>query len=89
MITTIYSDRFMNDMANIYADKVYKAVIDAIRAIETMPGVGSLLIRMSLQEEFGKNIRKVVVNPFDLIYEYDQEKAIVYLHALIYQRSIK
>ena len=41
----------------------------------------------SIRSEFGTGVRKLAVNPFDLVYTYDAERDIVFIEAPIRQRT--
>ena len=41
----------------------------------------------SIRSEFGAGVRKLAVNPFDLVYTYDAERDIVFIEAPIRQRT--
>ena len=49
---------------------------------------GSSNIPQSIREQFGDGVRKVAVNPFDLIYTYYPEQDLVHIEALIHQRAV-
>ena len=71
----IYSDRFIDDASLIWSDKVMSELFTILKNIEAFPEIGS------------SNVRRVVVGPFDLVYEFAEESDTVYIHALVHQRK--
>lgn len=49
--------------------------------------IGSKAAPESIRSEFGAGVRKLAVNPFDLVYTYDAERDIVFIEAPIRQRT--
>lgn len=49
--------------------------------------IGSKAAPESIRSEFGAGVRKLAVNPFDLVYTYDAERDIVFIEATIRQRT--
>ena len=83
------SDRFIEDSQQIYSKHIAKTLERAIQNITFMPTCGSKIVALSLKSEFGEDVYKYLVGPFDLIYSYSEEKAVVELHALIDQRQVR
>ena len=52
------------------------------------PEMGSRILPTSIKRRFGDTVRKVVVDPFDIIYRYPAENRIlVYVVGLVHQRA--
>lgn len=49
--------------------------------IEGAGDIDSKAVPESIRSEFGAGIRKLAVNPFDLVYTYDAERDIVFIEA--------
>ena len=79
----IYTDGFLDDAAAIWSDRVQDRLERMLRAIEAFPGIGSPDIPASIQAAYGPRVRKVVVEPFDLIYEYDPDADAVIVYGLV------
>ena len=77
------ADRFVEDAAGILSDRVLDHVYEAVKLLQTFPQIGSPDVPTSIITEFGKGIRKYVVAPFDLVYEYDEQANVVYVYGLI------
>lgn len=84
-----YSDRFAGDLARVTSPKVEARVYEALDNIEAFEDFGSRLVPESIRREFGEGVRKVVVNPFDLVYTYYPEEDLARIEALIHQRAAK
>ena len=64
-----------------------KLVFDSLDTIEAAGDIGSKAVPESIRSEFGAGVRKLAVNPFDLVYTYDAERDIVFIEAPIHQRT--
>ena len=82
-----YSARFAADLAAIRTQKLEHQILSALDSIEDFPEIGSRNIPDSIAEQFGPGVRKLPVNPFDLIYTYYPEDGLVRIEALVHQRA--
>ena len=89
MASIVAARRFAEDLAGVWSERIVQDVTRAVQAIATFPRIGSSEIAASISEEFGEDVMKVVVGPFDLIYEYDEATDTVYLYGLIHGRSAR
>ena len=64
-----------------------KIIFDILDTIEAAGDIGSNAVPESIRSEFGAGVRKLAVNPFDLVYAYDAERDIVFIEATIRQRA--
>lgn len=55
--------------------------------IEGAGDIDSKAVPESIRSEFSAGIRKLAVNPFDLVYTYDAERDIAFIEAPIHQRT--
>lgn len=88
MASIVATQRFVEDLAEVWSERIVQDVTRAVQAIATFPRIGSSGIAPSISEEFGKDVMKVLVDPFDLIYEYDEVTDTVYLYGLVHGRSV-
>ena len=88
MASIVATQHFVEDLAEVWSERIVQNVERAVHAIATFPRIGSSEIAPSISEEFGENVMKVSVKPFDLIYEYDEATDTVYLYGLIQSRSV-
>ena len=87
MTKLLYSDRFANDLAGVTSTKIERKIFDILDAVEAAGDIGSKAVPESIRSEFGAGVRKLAVNPFDLVYTYDIERDIAFIEALIHQRA--
>ena len=66
---------------------IERKIFDILDTIEAAGDIGSKAVPESIRSEFGAGIRKLAVNPFDLVYAYDVERGIVFIEAPIHQRT--
>ncbi|WP_419598867.1 hypothetical protein [Sutterella wadsworthensis] len=69
-----YAERFADDLAAVTSPKVENRILENLDNIERFGGVGSSLVPRSIKEEFGGDVRKVAVNPFDLVCAWCSER---------------
>ena len=87
MTKLLYSDRFASDLAGVTSAKIERKIFDILDTIEAAGDIGSKAVPESIRSEFGAGVRKLAVNPFDLVYTYDIERDIAFIEALIHQRA--
>ena len=83
MARMLYTDGFIEDLSFVYSDEVQDNIRKALNAIEVFPKIGSNDIPRSVADNYGSTVLKIAVNPFDLIYEYDESADTVILYALV------
>ena len=64
-----------------------RKIFDILDTIEAAGDIGSKAVPESIRSEFGAGVRKLAVNPFNLVYTYDAERNIVFIEAPIHQRT--
>lgn len=87
MTKLLYSDRFASDLAGVTSAKIERKIFDILDAIEAAGDIGSKAVPESIRSEFGAGVRKLAVNPFDLVYTYNAKRDIAFIEALIHQRT--
>lgn len=83
----MFSQRFARDLAEITSPKLERRIFDMLDYIEAYGGFGSSNVPASVKRCYGEEVRKVAINPFDLIYTLDSEADVAHIEALIHQRS--
>ena len=68
-------------------ENIERKIFDILDAIEAAGDIGSKAVPESIRSEFGAGVRKLAVNPFNLVYTYDAERNIVFIEAPIHQRT--
>lgn len=84
-----YSYRFAEDLARVASRKVEARVYSVLDNVEAFGEIGSRLVSDSILREFGEGVRKVAIDPFDLVYTYYAEENLVRIEALIHQRMAR
>lgn len=82
-----FSERFVSDFAVITSAKLEQRILSNLDNIELFAEFGSPDLPASIKEEFDGDIRKIAVNPFDLIYTYYADRDLCRIEALIHQKS--
>ncbi len=83
----IYAERFLDDAAQVWSGRLQMKLVNALANIEAFPEIGSRNFPQSIKEEFGDAVRKVALDPFDLVYEYDKATQTVFVYALVPMRT--
>lgn len=84
-----YSERFANDFARVWSPKLEARILANLDNIERFAEFGSSNLPASIKARFGEGVRKVAVNPFDLIYTYYPKDDLVRIEALIHQKAAR
>lgn len=89
MASMEYAQGFAADVAQISSQQVEAHLVRVLRMLEAFPLSGSPDVPPSIVREFGPGVRKCVVCPFDLVYEYDDARDVVFVHGLVHQRMAR
>ena len=87
MAKLVYSDAFIEDMTTVELASKRNEVFDRIDLLSDFPELGSSNVPMSIRLRFGDSVRKLVVCPFDVVYEYDRSCESVHVLGLVHQRA--
>ncbi len=83
----LFSERFADDLSRVETAKLEQRILENLKNIERFGDIGSSLVPKSIKRDFGSNVRKIAVNPFDLVYTYYPESDTAYVEALVHQRA--
>ena len=83
------TERFVEDLAEVWSASKRQDIRNALEAVQRFPGIGSRDLPRSIRAEFGETVRKMVVTPFDIVYEYDEPADRVFVLALVPQRMAR
>ena len=89
MADVVYSPRFANELARVMSPRIESKVYGVLSILETTPAIGSAYIPSSIRAEFGAHVLKMVIDPFDLFYEYFEDADVVYVYTLVLQRQAR
>ncbi len=84
-----YSERFAEDLAAVTSSQVEKRIMRVLGDVESFAEFGSKDVPASIHVRFGDGVRKVAVNPFDLVYTYYPQDDLVRIEALVHQRAAR
>ena len=86
MAKLLFSEQFLDDATTINSPRVSEHLHRILRMLERFPRSGSASVPPSIARQFGPDIRKYAMNPFDLVYRYDPESDTVFLEGIINQK---
>ena len=89
MMQLAFAERFLEDMRAVALASKQEEILDAISLLPTVPEMGSRRIPTSIREEFGYDVRKLVVSPFLVIYELMEEEGLIFVHGLVHERRAR
>ena len=87
MARLVYADAFIEDMTAVELSSKRDEIFDKIDLLSDFPDLGSANIPTSIRLRFGSSVRKLVVSPFDVVYEHDQASDSVNVLGLVHQRA--
>ena len=82
----IYAEQFIEDMTGVRPESKRDEIFSAIDLLSPHE-VGSRNLPNPIQLTYGKNVRKFVIDPFDIICEYLPEADKLHVLALDPQRA--
>lgn len=82
-----FSEHFVDDLSLIKSSRIESQILNTLSNLEVFGELGSPLIPDSIKHAFGDGVRKIAINPFDLIYTYYADLDLVRVEALVHQRS--
>ena len=89
MRSVVYADRFIDDVAAIYSERVLSLLDRRLAAIESHPLIGSPNVRPSLIERFVPTLRTFPVPPFTIVYRYDDTQDKLEFLALPFDKTVR
>ena len=87
MADVVYTDAFIEDMLSVQLEDKRNEIFQRVDLLSSFPELGSANIPNSIAKRHGDNMRKLVVDPFDVVYEYSPSEDAVYVLGLIHQRA--
>ena len=82
-----FSEQFINDVAKVRESKKRAEIRKFIDLLEDLPEIGSANLPDSIISEYGDNVRRLVVNPFLIVYEYEKDSDLVNVLGLIHAKQ--
>ena len=88
MAKLIYSDAFIEDMLAVELESKRDELLARADLLSDFPDLGSRNIPNSIRIRYGDSVRKLVVSPFDIVYEHDVDADAVFVLGLVrHQRA--
>ncbi len=82
-----FSERFADDLLLVTSKKLESRIFSTLDHIEMFGEFGSKSIPDSIRQKFGEGVRKVALNPFDLVYTYYPSRDLARIEALVHQKT--
>lgn len=73
----LHTDTFESQLLEIGSPWLVNRVEELETLLESMPDMGSPLLRTSVTRRYGKGIRKLVAGNYDIIYRHTGERVIM------------
>lgn len=89
MAELVFSQGFIEDTDAVELDSKLAQIMDVIALLETSPCLGSANLPDSIVEQYGASVRKLVIDPFDVIYEFLSHEDVVLIHGLVHQKAAR
>lgn len=83
------ADGFRDDLLAVKSDRVLNEILHVVFLLEVAPNMGSKDLPDSIREKYGDRVRKMPVNPFDIITEYHEDDDVVDVLALVHQKMAR
>lgn len=84
-----FSEVFVEGMLKVRLESKRNEIYEKIELLAFVPEMGSRILPESVARRFGKEVRKIVVDPFDIIYRYVPEEDLIFVEGLLYQREVR
>ena len=84
-----YTEQFIEDASSIRLDSKRREVRRRIEQLLDFPEIGSANLPDSIVKRFGSDVRKLIIDPFIVVYEFDRTADAVNILALIHQRAAR
>lgn len=89
MAEVLFTEGFLEDMAQVERADKRREIMRVLALLPHTPEIGSRALPPSIRASYGDTVRKLVIAPFDVIYEYHGDKDEVHVLALIHQRQAR
>ena len=84
-----FSQEFVADLKQVHRSSKQDEILDRIDLLSVLPELGSRILADSIKVRFGIHVRKLVVDPFEVIYEHFPERDLVLIVRLLHQREVQ
>ena len=88
MAKLVFDEEFLRQWADVPSKRMSDQIDHILQLISAMPGVGSSIVADSVRVAYGQNVLKMLVGPYQIIFEFDRSKDTVYVYGLLYSPSV-
>ncbi len=89
MAKLVFSEAFIEDMLAVELANKRDEILEKVDLLSSFPELGSGNVPASIRAKYGDSIHKLVVSPFDVIYDHDLDSDTVNVLGLIHQRTAR
>lgn len=89
MASLVFAEAFVEDMTQVILKSKRDEILGSVALLEHVPNIGSTIVPASIREAYGQSVRKLIVDPFDIVYEYHEAEDAVHILGLIHQRAAR
>ena len=89
MAEIVFTEGFMADAAIVEREEKLDEILDTIALLEDAPEIGSAILPASIRRRYGSQVRKLVVRPFDILYDSLPKHDAVVVLTLSHQRGAR
>lgn len=87
MADVVYTEGFIEDFLHVALRSKRDEIMYSVDLLVSFPEIGSSHTPRSIAQLYGGNVRKLVVDSFDVAYEYDERRDEAHILGLIHQRA--
>lgn len=81
------TEGFERDLDIVTSERVLADILHVVEILPLVPTLGSTDVPESIARMFGKGVRKIPANPFDIVTEYHEAEDTVDVLGLVHQKA--
>ena len=89
MLELRYSEKFIEEAGAIRLASKRQELRKRVEMLAELPQMGSSNLPQSIIEQYGSNVKKLVISPFVVVYEINLESNTVDVLGLLHQRAAR
>lgn len=87
MSALVFDPAFFDGLEQVELASKQDEILDTVEMLLTVPEMGSKRLPTSIIQDFGPNVRKLVVKPFLVVYELMEDGNLIYIHGLMHSKQ--